>query len=232
MQINNNFSAITRQMTTRTPPSSSPTTAPTTAPTQTAPVQRTSSQRMQEYIGKSSKSSADVRALTGNAVIDDLKSRASSMGAKQVNSNSKGVGDWLKQSSLYKFFSRSSGESQDSGQVTKLGEAVNDATGTFSEIVNKGSDDVLKVGEKGKEDLQKTTDALKGKDVKLNEDDLKVKDVDYANTAVGVPINLSQLRIGHEGGLGFTSGQLCGHLRKVAYYPRRLSNALLEQLTT
>lgn len=52
------------------------------------------------------------------------------------------------------------------------------------------------------------------------------------NTSVGVPINLSYLRIGCEGGLGFTSAQLCGHIRKIAYYPKRLSNALLQSLTT
>lgn len=190
MQINNNFSAITRQIATRTPSAPSPgtgtTTAPSTVASQSTPVQKSASQRMQEYIGKSSKSTEDVRALTGSAVIQDLKSRAKSMGATQVQQNSKGIGDWLKQSSLYKFFTRSGDDSQDSGQVTKLGEAVNDATGTFSEISIKGGDDTLKLGDKGKEDLQKTTDALKGRDVKLEGDDTKVTSGDQANSALGI----------------------------------------------
>ena len=49
------------------------------------------------------------------------------------------------------------------------------------------------------------------------------------NTAVGVPSGLTTLGIGAEA--GGTFAQPCGHIRKIAYYPRRLSNALLQSLT-
>lgn len=52
------------------------------------------------------------------------------------------------------------------------------------------------------------------------------------NTAIGVPINLSYLRIGCEGGLGFTGGQLSGHVRKVTYWPTKLSNNRLRLITS
>jgi hypothetical protein len=34
------------------------------------------------------------------------------------------------------------------------------------------------------------------------------------------------------GAAGSTSNPLNGHIRKIAYWPRRLSNTLLQQLTT
>ena len=52
------------------------------------------------------------------------------------------------------------------------------------------------------------------------------------NTAIGVPINLSYLRIGCEGGSGFTGGQLSGHVRKVTYWPTKLSNNRLRLITS
>lgn len=52
------------------------------------------------------------------------------------------------------------------------------------------------------------------------------------NTAIGVPINLSYLRIGCEGGSGFTDGQLSGHVRKVTYWPTKLSNNRLRLITS
>lgn len=49
------------------------------------------------------------------------------------------------------------------------------------------------------------------------------------NTAAGVPTGLTTLGIGAEAGGQFA--QPCGHIRKIAYYPKRLSNALLQSLT-
>jgi len=43
------------------------------------------------------------------------------------------------------------------------------------------------------------------------------------------PSGLTVLRIGASGS---TSNRFTGHIRKIAYYPRRLSNTLLQQLTT
>jgi hypothetical protein len=50
------------------------------------------------------------------------------------------------------------------------------------------------------------------------------------NTEAGVPAGITTLVIGAEFGGQFS--HLCGHIRKVAYWPRRLSNTLLQQLTT
>jgi hypothetical protein len=50
------------------------------------------------------------------------------------------------------------------------------------------------------------------------------------NTAIGVPSGLTTLGIGAEA--GGTYAQPCGHIRKIAYFPKRLSNALLQSLTT
>ena len=48
------------------------------------------------------------------------------------------------------------------------------------------------------------------------------------DTAGSMPSGLSRMEIGRRDGSGF----LTGHIRKIAYYPKRLTNALLEQLTT
>jgi hypothetical protein len=48
------------------------------------------------------------------------------------------------------------------------------------------------------------------------------------DTAGSMPSGLSRMEIGRRDGSGF----LTGHIRKLAYYPKRLTNALLEQLTT
>ena len=50
------------------------------------------------------------------------------------------------------------------------------------------------------------------------------------NTAVGVPSGLTTLGIGAEA--GGTYAQPCGHIRRIAYFPKRLSNTLLQSLTT
>jgi hypothetical protein len=50
------------------------------------------------------------------------------------------------------------------------------------------------------------------------------------NTAVGVPSGLTTLGIGAEA--GGTYAQPCAHIRRIAYFPKRLSNALLQSLTT
>jgi len=49
------------------------------------------------------------------------------------------------------------------------------------------------------------------------------------NTAVGVPTAATHLRLGAE---AFAGGELSGHIRRIAYFPKRLSNALLQSLTT
>jgi hypothetical protein len=49
------------------------------------------------------------------------------------------------------------------------------------------------------------------------------------NTAVGVPVAATHLRIGSE---AFTAASTSGHIRRIAYWPKRLSNALLQSLTT
>jgi hypothetical protein len=49
------------------------------------------------------------------------------------------------------------------------------------------------------------------------------------NTAVGVPTAATHLRLGAE---AFAGGELNGHIRRIAYFPKRLSNALLQSLTT
>jgi hypothetical protein len=49
------------------------------------------------------------------------------------------------------------------------------------------------------------------------------------NTEVGVPSNINLIRIGSEHP---SSAHMCGHIRKVAYYPKRLPNATLQALTT
>ena len=48
------------------------------------------------------------------------------------------------------------------------------------------------------------------------------------DTAGSMPSGLSRMEIGSRAG----SGLLTGHIRKIAYWPKRLSNTLLEQLTT
>jgi hypothetical protein len=50
------------------------------------------------------------------------------------------------------------------------------------------------------------------------------------NTAIGVPSGLTTLGIGAEA--GGTYAQPCAHIRRIAYFPKRLSNALLQSLTT
>jgi hypothetical protein len=50
------------------------------------------------------------------------------------------------------------------------------------------------------------------------------------NTAVGVPTAVTHLRLGAEAQTA--GGVLNGHIRKIAYWPKRLTDALLEQLTT
>jgi hypothetical protein len=49
------------------------------------------------------------------------------------------------------------------------------------------------------------------------------------NTAVSVPTAATHLRLGAE---AFAGGELSGHIRRIAYFPKRLSNALLQSLTT
>jgi hypothetical protein len=49
------------------------------------------------------------------------------------------------------------------------------------------------------------------------------------NTAVGVPVAATHLRIGSE---AFAGAEIAGHIRRIAYFPKRLSNALLQSLTT
>jgi hypothetical protein len=49
------------------------------------------------------------------------------------------------------------------------------------------------------------------------------------NTLIGTPSGLIALRIGVEAFGGFAAN---GHIRKIAYWPKRLTNTLLEQLTT
>lgn len=48
------------------------------------------------------------------------------------------------------------------------------------------------------------------------------------DTAGNMPSGLIRMEIGRRDGSGF----LTGHIRKIAYYPKRLSNTLLQQLTT
>jgi hypothetical protein len=48
------------------------------------------------------------------------------------------------------------------------------------------------------------------------------------DTSGNMPTGLSQMVIGSRGGSAF----LNGHIRKIAYWPKRLTNTLLEQLTT
>ena len=48
------------------------------------------------------------------------------------------------------------------------------------------------------------------------------------DTAGSMPSGLSRMEIGRRDGSGF----LTGHIRKLAYWPKRLTNTLLEQLTT
>ncbi len=50
------------------------------------------------------------------------------------------------------------------------------------------------------------------------------------NTAAGVPAGITTLGIAAEAGGQFA--QPCAHIRRIAYYPKRLSNALLQSLTT
>ena len=49
------------------------------------------------------------------------------------------------------------------------------------------------------------------------------------NTAVGAPTAATHLRLGAE---ALAGGELSGHIRRIAYFPKRLSNALLQSLTT
>ena len=51
-----------------------------------------------------------------------------------------------------------------------------------------------------------------------------------AETSGNVPSGITHMHIGMRPEAG--TGALSGHIRKVAYYPRRLSNALLQSLTT
>jgi hypothetical protein len=53
--------------------------------------------------------------------------------------------------------------------------------------------------------------------------------VSATNSNAHNPIAANRLRLGGRAG---SSGSLNGHIRKVAYWPRRLSNTLLQQLTT
>jgi len=48
-----------------------------------------------------------------------------------------------------------------------------------------------------------------------------------SDTAGSVPSGITHLRVGSSPSLGYN-----GHIRKIAYWPRRLSNTLLQQLTT
>jgi hypothetical protein len=50
------------------------------------------------------------------------------------------------------------------------------------------------------------------------------------NTAAGVPAGITTLGIAAEAGGQFA--QPCAHIRRIAYFPKRLSNALLQSLTT
>lgn len=52
-----------------------------------------------------------------------------------------------------------------------------------------------------------------------------------ADTSAVVPI-VSHMRIGAAVSLGSPSALLNGHIRRIAYWPKRLTNTLLEQLTT
>ena len=49
------------------------------------------------------------------------------------------------------------------------------------------------------------------------------------NTVIGTPSGITTLRVGVE---AFGTASANGHIRKVAYYPKRLTNALLQSLTT
>jgi hypothetical protein len=51
-----------------------------------------------------------------------------------------------------------------------------------------------------------------------------------ADTSATMP-SVSQLRLGRSAG-GGTQANINGHIRKIAYWPKRLTNTLLEQLTT
>jgi hypothetical protein len=53
--------------------------------------------------------------------------------------------------------------------------------------------------------------------------------VSATNSNAHNPIAATRLRLGGRAG---TSGAINGHIRKIAYWPRRLSNTLLQQLTT
>jgi hypothetical protein len=52
-----------------------------------------------------------------------------------------------------------------------------------------------------------------------------------ADTLGAMPANLTHARIGDIGS-GSSANHICGHIRKIAYWPKRLSDTLLQQLTT
>ncbi|MEZ0375097.1 MAG: hypothetical protein ACAI44_38780, partial [Candidatus Sericytochromatia bacterium] len=152
---------------------------------------------MQKYISKSSASTADVKALTGSSMIQDIKNRASALEVPRVQSNAGSIKGWFQQSSLGKFFAGKGSEpAQDGGQLTKLGEAVGE-TGGLSKLVFKGPDDTLKIGSKTG-DIQKTTDALKGRPSMDSPDPVKDTDIGAA-TYRGVTGGVAFIKAGYDG---------------------------------
>lgn len=190
MMISNNLASTSTRLSTATrvvTQPKAPLDASTALKSPTGP-----SAKMQEYINKSKESPS---TLTGGKMIEDLSSRAESLGAEKLNANSKGFVAFIKSTSLYQFFF-GSGDGKDGGNVTKTGEGLNDATGHFSEMAIKGPDDALKLGSKGELDLETQKAALHGRGLsdeetmritgKAPEPDKGVTDADKVNSGFGI----------------------------------------------
>lgn len=101
------------------------------------------------------------------------------------------------------------------------------ASNTFEGFINAASaaQASLATGQTWLSGINKSIMAARTDDVATSQNGAAV----LADTSATIPTNLDRLSIGRrpDGSI-----YLNGHIRKIAYYPRRLSNALLQQLTT